>query len=149
VQFDESTVARLATEIWSSMLGIELSEANGAMAHLGRDRTLTGCVQITGDWTGAVTVRCPTALARTFASVMFDRRDETVALDDVLDALAELTNMTGGGIKGLVPGSCQLGIPAVAEGLDYTLAIPKGRPIVTVGLEQAGGAIEIVVYETV
>ena len=130
------------------MLGIELADANGALAHLGEDRTLTGCVQITGDWAGAVTVRCPTTLAHTFASVMFDCPVDTLGVDEVRDALGELTNMTGGSVKGLVPGSCQLGIPAVAEGLDYTLVIPKGRKVATVNFEHEGDALEIVVYET-
>ncbi len=148
MQFDEPTLAQLASDIWSSMLGIELAAGNGAMATLGTDRTLTGCVQITGDWAGAVTVRCPTSLARRFAGVMFDCEPDALAADEVLDALGELTNMTGGSVKGLVEGSCQLGIPAVAEGQDYALVIPRGRRVATVGLEHDGEPLEIVVYET-
>lgn len=148
MQFDESTLAQLANDIWGSMLGIELADGNGAMASLGADRTLTGCVQITGDWAGAVTLRCPTSLARSFASIMFDCDPDSLTADEVLDALGELTNMTGGSVKGLVTGTCQLGIPAVAEGREYALVIPRGRRVATVGLEHDGEPLEIVVYET-
>lgn len=148
MQLDEPTLARLAGDIWSSMLGIELAEGNGALARLGADPTFTGCVQITGDWAGAVTVRCPTALARQFAAVMFGCEPDTLAADEVADAVGELTNMTGGSVKGLVTGTCQLGIPAVAEGREYALVIPRGRRVVTVGFEHEGEPLEIVVYET-
>jgi CheY-specific phosphatase CheX len=148
MQFDESMLAQLASDIWSSMLGIERADGNGALARLGVDRTLTGCVQITGDWAGAVTLRCPTSLARSFASIMFDCDPDSLGSDEVFDALGELTNMTGGTVKGLVNGTCQLGIPAVAEGREYALVIPRGRRVVTLGFEHEGEPIEIVVYET-
>lgn len=148
MEFDESSLSELTSEIWTSMLGIDLAPANGHMDSLGHDRTLTGIVQITGDWSGAITVRCPTELASTFASAMFAADPASLELDEVRDALGELTNMTGGSVKGMLPGQCQLGIPAVAEGVDYTLAIPRGHPVCTLGFEYEGRPLEVVIYET-
>lgn len=146
MNFDEETLASLAADIWSSMLGLELEPSNGHMADLGHSATITGCVQITGDWSGAVTVRCPTDLAKKFAGAMFAAEPGELAADEVRDALGELTNMTGGSVKGLVPGECQLGIPAVAEGLDYSLTVPRGQAVCTVEFEHEGEPLEVIVY---
>lgn len=148
MEFEQDTISALASDIWSSMLGIDLFPGNGAMETLGHDRTLTGIVQITGDWAGAVTIRCPTAVAKAFAGAMFGCEGDDLGMDEVRDAIGELCNMTGGSVKGLVPGECQLGIPAVAEGIDYSLTVPRGQAVVNVGFEYEGEPVEIVVYET-
>lgn len=147
VEFDQETLSSLAGDIWSSMLGLELAPGAPLGEH-GAEPMITGCVQITGTWSGAVTVRCPTNLARKFAGAMFATAPDELEPDEVLDALGELTNMTGGSVKGLVPGDCQLGIPAVAEGLNYSLSVPRGEAICAVDLEHEGEPVEVVVYKT-
>lgn len=147
MEFDLDALSAMAAEIWESMLGIELTPVGEPEAASTGERTLTGCVQITGEWAGAVTVKCPTALARVFAAAMFMSEPDGLDLDEVFDAFGELTNMTGGSVKGMVPGDCQLGIPAVAEGLDYSLTLPRGVAVAAVGFRHAGQPLEIVVYE--
>jgi chemotaxis protein CheX len=145
MDFSSVTLSPMAAEIWASMLGMDLVPHDHASDDA--PRTMTGCVQITGDWAGAVTVRCGTDLAREFAGAMFACEPEDLGEDEVRDALGELTNMTGGSVKSLVPGECHLGIPAVAEGLDYTLDIPRARQVCRMGFEHDGRAIQIVVWE--
>ena len=146
MDFDVDGLSAMAADIWSSMLGIELAPGNGAMASLGDTNTMTACVQIGGDWTGAVTVQCPTTLAKQFAGAMFACGPDELELDEVRDALGELTNMTGGSIKGMLPGDCQLSIPAVAEGNDSSLSIPKGVEAARVDFEVEGQPLEILVF---
>jgi chemotaxis protein CheX len=148
MEFDVDSLTAMAADIWSSMLGLELLPGNGAMASLHDAATMTACVQITGEWSGAVTVCCPTTLARSFAGAMFACGPDDLAADEVRDALGELTNMTGGSIKGLVPGDCQLGIPAVAEGMDYSLTIPRGAQAAEIEFEYEGQALQIKVFQT-
>src|ERR1700709_458132 len=114
MEIDAGTLSALATDIWSSMLGIELEPASGVI-ELSGERTLTGCVQITGGWAGAVTIRSATAAAARFAAVMFGCEADSLSDEEVRDALGELTNMMAGSVKGMVPEECQLGIPAVAD----------------------------------
>jgi CheY-specific phosphatase CheX len=117
------------------------------MGSVGDDRSLTGCVQITGGWTGAVTIRCSTASASSFAAVMFGCDPTELSDEEVRDALGELTNMLAGSVKGLVPEECQLGIPAVADGLDYMLFVPKGKVLTNAELWHQSEPIDVVVYE--
>jgi len=90
-------------------------------------RLLTGRVWISGAWQGAVTVDCPYALARRTAAVMLggDPADEA----DVVDVLGEITNMTGGNIKALLPGPSELSLPVVTERGSHQLPAPgEGLP---------------------
>jgi chemotaxis protein CheX len=146
MQFDIETIAGLATDIWSSMLGIDVALATSDTP-AAQVPTLTACVQITGDWTGAVTICCAKTAAEAFASAMFAADPSELSADEIRDALGELGNMTAGGVKGLVDGTCQLGIPAVAEGTSYEFSIPKGKITCQVDLAHGDEPIVISVYE--
>src|SRR3978361_1253536 len=145
MEIGPGTLSALTTDIWSSMLGIDLAPGSGVVGELGGERTLTGCVQITGGWAGAVTIRRATALAARFAAVMFGCEADTLSDEEVRDALGELTNMLAGSVKGMVPEECQLGIPAVADGLDYMLFVPKGKVLTRSELEYQSDAVEVLV----
>jgi len=147
MEIDSGTLSALAADIWSSMLSIDLQPGDGEVVELSGTRTLTGCVQITGGWAGAVTIRCATATAQRFAAVMFGCEPDGLSDEEVRDALGELTNMLAGSVKGMVPEECQLGIPAVADGLDYMLFVPKGKVLTKSDLNYGSDAVEVLVYE--
>ena len=90
-----------------------------------RDR-LTGSVQLTGDWNGAVLLECGRAEACRFAG-RFLSMDPPAAVDNVVrDAVGELANIIGGNLKSaLAQDSRQirLSIPTVVDGGDYSLRI--------------------------
>jgi chemotaxis protein CheX len=114
----------LASTVWSSTLGLELERADVVDGKIG-DTTLTACVQVTGDWEGAITVRCSTSLAAKLASVMFDLAPEELGEEEVRDAMGEIVNMTGGNVKGMAPGTNTLALPTVTEGGESALSIAK------------------------
>jgi chemotaxis protein CheX len=147
MEFDIEGLEAMTSDIWSSMLGVELQPGNGAMALLGSSPTMIGCVNINGDWAGAVTVACSTELAKKFAGAMFQCGPDDLAMDEVKDAMGELTNMTGGSVKGLVPGENQMGMPAVAEGEHLSLSVPKGAARAQLQFEYEGQPLEVMVYE--
>jgi len=74
---------------------------------------LAGCVHISGEWEGAVTLDCPSELAKKVASIMFSLTEDELSSDLIQDALGELTNMTRGNLKSLLPEPCYLSLPAV------------------------------------
>ncbi|KAA1417712.1 chemotaxis protein CheX [Nocardioides humilatus] len=77
----------------------------------------SGAVSVTGEWQGAVTVELADDVAQAISRVMLDLGDaETLADDDVADAVGELVNMIGGNVKSLMPGPSSLSLPAVAAG---------------------------------
>ena len=53
-----------AEQIWSSMLGLEIHPAEEAPSPGPNGGSITACVQLAGEWQGAVTLDCSQSLAR-------------------------------------------------------------------------------------
>lgn len=120
----EDDLCTLSADVWASILGLEAVPTGTAPTET-EERTLTGCVHITGGpWEGTVSLECPTALASAAAAAMFGMEPEELSREEIDDALGELANMTGGGVKALVPGPSTLSLPTVVEGLSYTVTVP-------------------------
>ena len=145
----ETTQITQAVEtIWSTMLGLEAKTSQTALNPRLKPSTLTGCIQITGAWQGAVTVECPGGLARRVASIMFGSDACDVTADQVNDALGELTNIIGGNIKALLPEPSQLSMPAVTEGTDYLFCIPGSRPMAELTFSCEGKPFQVTVLKS-
>ncbi|MCA8954310.1 MAG: chemotaxis protein CheX [Planctomycetes bacterium] len=101
--------------IWSDTLGIEVLpalfvEVGGCLDFL------SGIVRIKGDWQGAVELRCHESAAWLALNAMAPLEDSIASHGALVDIVAELTNMTAGGIRALIEGSCDLSVPEVASG---------------------------------
>jgi chemotaxis protein CheX len=84
---------------------------------------ITGCVQIAGQWTGAVMVQTTNELASKVACKMLALPDDTANFTDCQDSIAELTTMIGGNIKSLVPGPSILSLPSVTTGKNFDIRV--------------------------
>lgn len=112
-------------EVFSTMLGVEavlgepyvqkdmLGSADGVMSQIG----------LAGTWTGAGSIICSAECACKLASHLL--ATEYLAVDhEVLDAVAELTNMIVGSFKTLIEprtGPLGLSIPSVVYGRNFTI----------------------------
>ncbi len=143
------SLASKAPEIWEMMLGLALVPADGPV-DFGDERTTTGLITIAGDWSGAITLQCTSAAARRFAAAMFAADDpDDLPFEEVRDAHAELTNMTGGGFKNLLEGNCKLGLPTVTEGRGYSVVLPRTRPVRELTYAAGDALVAVTVYERV
>jgi chemotaxis protein CheX len=104
--------------VWSTMLGLEVAPGKEMALERVDPDFLTGCIQISGAWQGAVIVDCSVGLARQIAAIMFGVEVYETMPDQVSDALGELTNIISGNIKSFLPEPSHLSLPAVAEGSD-------------------------------
>ena len=119
-------IEKIAAMVMESIAGVVLEPAD---SEIPRDRAaLTGCVHIDGAWNGSALVECELPLARRLTAVLFGRPEEEVSLDDVRDALGEITNMIGGNVKALLPSPSRLSLPTVVEGADYAVTVPRTKP---------------------
>lgn len=143
----DDDICTLSAEVWASILGLD-AVATGADPTEVEERTLTGCVHITGGpWEGTVTLECPTPLASAAAAAMFGMTVDELGREEIDDALGELANMTGGGVKALVPGPSTLSLPTVVEGLSYTVTVPGSDLVRAVVLACEGSQFVVRVYE--
>lgn len=122
----EEQLLEVVESIWDSMLGLPVS-LRGSEGLVRDAAGLTACVQISGAWNGVVLFLPTERFARRATTIMLAEDElETV---DVLDAVAELCNMVGGGIKTLLPGPSQLSLPTIMQGTQYALHMPRTRLI--------------------
>jgi chemotaxis protein CheX len=140
----ENDIRQLTGEIWGGMLQIELQPAtNGKKPSCG----IGACVQITGAWEGAVRVDCSLKLARLATARFLATEPEEVDIAQIRDAMGELANMSAGSVKPLLPRPCQLSLPSVADGGDYTLTVPHGEVILNTAFDFQGELLRIEVLQ--
>lgn len=115
-------VSELSESVWGQTLGMTLIPSTSAVPPGGDGGTVQGHVHISGEWQGTLVLQCSTALAREAAVRMFGEDCSGDTLQDMQDAVGELTNMIGGNIKALVStDGCYLSLPMVIEGRDYSV----------------------------
>ena len=144
--FNHEEIFDLAEIVWSTVLALPIMPDNSGSVTR-RPRSTAACIQITGAWNGAVVLDCPAKVARHAAAVMFQTQPPQVSMADIQDAIAELANIIGGHIKSLLPKPCQLSLPTVIEGGDYSTRIPGSRLVSRVGFICDGDLASISILE--
>jgi chemotaxis protein CheX len=83
--------------------------------------SISGMVGFAGSYSGALSIHCPLSLARKITSNMLGMECDEID-DDVNDALGEIANMLGGGVKHMLSTSgldVKLSTPTVISGENY------------------------------
>ncbi len=147
MNFSTENIEQVTTEIWTSILGLDIEYLPEGMKIEAGVRSMIGCIQIAGDWEGAVTLFCPETLVRKATSAMFEMPVEEVGNEEMQDTLGELTNMLAGTIKNMLPENCLISLPSVAEGIDYKVSIPGGKVVCEVDFISEGDNILVTIVE--
>lgn len=137
----EAEFIRIARDCWSSMLGLDARLIQAMPAKMEGQKYLSSCVQFTGSWEGAVVVDCTEVLARRVAAAMFGLDSAELGDVEVEDAIGEVANVVGGNVKTILPPQCQLSVPAVVVGGDYTLRLPKSEVVGMAVLESEAESV--------
>lgn len=103
------TITELMHDVWTAMLSGDGELSLGCTA----EGDVAATVAITGVWTGTVCLGSTWSAARQAAAVMFDAEVADLPDEDVDDAIGELINVIGGGIKSILPGPTELSLPTV------------------------------------
>ncbi len=136
----------IVQNILSTMLELEavLGELSPSVK---RSDQVTGCIQISGQWQGAVVIQSSEDLARVFAGRLFQENGDNLTEADLRDAFAEMTNMIGGNIKGQVPCPSFLSIPSVTTGQDFDFHLSSATTIRDLAIECHGETLRIMMFE--
>lgn len=139
---------RAATEeVFGTMLGaaIDLDES----AQSDPDSGMMALVGLTGSWSGAGTLVCSPALGNRAAEAMFmsePASDPNAINDEVLDAVAELTNMVIGNIKNTLEyhlGPMAISIPSVVYGRNFHFRSLTGKMIASAAFRWSSEPLEV------
>ena len=123
MQMYETEICQYSESIWKNTLDLDINQTDEKFSSMAGESVLAGCVHISGEWEGAVVLDCPLELAKKATAIMFKLSEEELTSDLVQDALGELTNMTGGNLKSLLPEPCYLSLPTVSM-TEYGFKIP-------------------------
>lgn len=115
MQIQTADVIKLTNDIWASMLGMELAPCD-RVDLAGVEQVLAASVEIIGEWQGRIRLDCSSRLAREAAARFVGADPAEISSEQVRDALAELTNMTAGSVKSLLPCLSRLTIPDMDGG---------------------------------
>lgn len=142
MQFIEKEICDYTKNIWKSILFLDVNPAPNSAGDSENNYSLAGCIQITGAWNGTVIMHYPMPLAKKVASIMFDLNGGPVDNELIQDALGELTNMTGGNIKSLLPEPCFLSLPAVAV-TNSAMRVPGSELVSKITFQCAGENFQV------
>lgn len=137
----------IAQNVLDTMVNVESfldSEANPSEPH----KNVTGCIQITGTWQGAVVLQTTDGFARNAAARMLCIEPAELTSADVQDAMAEITNMIGGNIKSQVPGPSCLSLPTVMTGANFDFRLGRSQAVNDVTLDVEREPLRIVLWES-
>ena len=144
---DLETVLRT---IWATQLELALDrEPCPVDLPLSAEGTMTGIIQISGGFTGAVHLTCSRGAVQAAAARMFGQPASSLTVDDLRDALGELANMATGSVKSLLPGVHGVSLPTVVEGRDYDVTRLDSTLVGEVVLTHRGEPLRFVLYADV
>ncbi len=111
------------TEVFQTMLAMDVSVADQFVEQPGKGLSMgvIGIIGLVGEWTGTAVVSCSSPLACKIGTTLF-MQEYTSVTDEVLDAVAEMTNMIIGNLKNSLEGrlgQMGLSIPAVVFGRNF------------------------------
>jgi CheY-specific phosphatase CheX len=131
VTITDEQMTDAVTSVLSSLAGIAVTRVPDVRpdeTFAGTD-ALTGIVTITGDCDAVVVLRCERGLAEDMAAAMFGLPTDELTGSDVIDAIGEVVNVSGGTIKAMLEGSYRLGLPIVTAGRGHHIDVPGARTV--------------------
>ena len=140
-------VVRLVQLIWAQTLEREVRPVGRDAMKIEGEEAITASVHVTGAWNGMISIRSRYSDAAAIASHMFAIPVDELTREEIHDAFAEIANITGGNIKGVLPGMSSLSLPTIVEGSDYEIVLATRSPTLAMQFESEGTMIEIKVVE--
>lgn len=131
-------------EVFDMMCGLTFDDRSEPIDGCPPERLeVSGVISISGEVEAIVVANFSRKLAFNSTETILGDLPEEVD-SDVLETVAELTNMIGGSAKDqLKVSGCNLGLPTVVHGAGHVVTMPRNSKITSVQLESAQGKLNI------
>jgi chemotaxis protein CheX len=139
------SVTQATAEVFSMMLDMSIQFTGLATGDTSSENGLISLVGITGDWAGAGIFCCPPALAKTISMRMLGA-DLDPSVDEVMDVIAEVTNMVVGNIKNAlepITGALAISVPTVLHGRNFRFRNTTGLDYANLRFTSEGETFEV------
>jgi len=140
----ESAIEQIAQSVFSTMLNVELIRVEQP-APSDHD-LLLATVHIVGAWTGSIVLALSPEAAIEAAAAMLQVGAGDVAAADREDVAAELVNMIGGNLKGVLPGPSFLSLPTIVSGNDFGMKVRDSELLDDLMLSGGNGVLRLRLY---
>ena len=120
----ESELELITKMIWQPHLPSELVRVYDVSPDSLVGNTRGGCVHIIGKWNGSVSVEGSIEITNWITKKMLALKGEEIAEADWQGVIRELTNVTGGNVKGLLGHNNILSTPRAWVGQGFQFSIP-------------------------
>ncbi|MDX1945374.1 MAG: chemotaxis protein CheX [Pirellulaceae bacterium] len=140
----EAEVEQILQSVYATMLGVDAVRDDNDFAP--DEECLIAAIQITGAWTGCVTLGLAPATARGAAAAMLQIPAAEVTAADQEDTAAELVNMTGGNLKSVLPGPSSLSLPTVVAGRHFGFRVQGAELLHDLWFDSSLGGTRLRVY---
>ena len=77
------------------------------------DAAVTARLELSGEWSGALEIRCDSVMAAEVAAALFCAAVDELGESEINDAVGELTNILAGNIAPLLSNDCRLNLPVI------------------------------------
>lgn len=136
-----SAIARIVEEVFLTMLGLEVSPVDGSLPSA--DGGLTATVEFSGEWHGAVVLRCTGPQAALFAAKMLGEEEVPEVNDEVRDVLGELANVVGGNMKSFLCPGVALSLPRVSDVNDESVDLSRSNVLTEVNFASEADVFQV------
>lgn len=144
MQLLSDDVAAIVQEVWSSMLGLDIDPVE-TPDHLS-GLAIAGSVGVTGASDCLIAMEMGLDTAKLVGATMFMMGVDEIGMNDVADAVGEMTNMVGGNIKSLLPEPSTLSLPVVAQGESPTLKVVGAQNLLSQVFMCGDGPVHVTVW---
>jgi chemotaxis protein CheX len=107
---------------------------------------ITTAVSISGTWTGTVILSLSPDVARATSAMLFHLPPVDVTEADKCEVAAELVNIIGGNLKGVLPSPSSLSLPTVIEGEDLDAYVSGASLVDEIWLDSEAGLVSVRVF---
>jgi CheY-specific phosphatase CheX len=141
----DEMIEQIAQSIFATMFSLELVRTEDAdFVH---QNPLVASIFISGEWTGCVQVAMSPSFAQVASANMLGLDRAAVTIADEQEVAAEITNMIGGNLKGLLTSPSSLSLPTITPTSNVDEFVRNGRLVHSVTLSCETGQIRIGMYE--
>lgn len=140
-------ITHATANVFSTMLGVEIRQGEVTLENGAPDANdgVVSLIGLAGSWTGAGSISCSPVLACRVCSTMLMTESSAVN-EDVLDAVAELTNMIIGSVKTDLEqhlGQLGLSIPTVVFGRNFRTRSAANADWIVVRFDWEGECLQV------
>jgi CheY-specific phosphatase CheX len=140
------SVKEATAEVFSTMLGLDARCEGLAGDVKPPEAGIISLVGITGDWGGSGVFCCSPALARLLSAAMLGTEPVQAIDDEVLDVVAEITNMMIGNVKTALEaetGPLAISVPTVIHGRNFQFRNVPGLRSLALAFTTEGQTFEV------